>query len=225
MLLGRSVSLNIGALQDKLVRARRAGYCFEHATLFGAVLEKLGFQVVRHSARVILFGPATESPRAHMILTVAVPEGEFVVDPGFGPFASRVPIRLSEGAEVRGVHETHWMVRNGGRWVLRAQLGDEPVDAWVTTLEDDNPVDFAMANHFVATHPASPMVNWIIMSAFTEDGRVSAMNRDLTVWSRGQPRKEQLSDRSALREILNQSFGFDLPEVMRLKVSAIPEWE
>src|SRR5208283_2526032 len=125
--------------------------------------------------------PATESPRTHMFLTVGLPEGQFVVDPGFGAFAARVPIPLSEGAEARGVHETHQIVHDGRRRVLQAQLGDAPVDAWVTTLESENPVDFELANHFVATHPASPFVNRIMMSAFTADGRVSAMNRDVTV--------------------------------------------
>jgi N-hydroxyarylamine O-acetyltransferase len=53
VLLGRPVRLDLDSLQDKLVRARRGGYCFEHATLFAAVLEKLGFQPVRHAARVV----------------------------------------------------------------------------------------------------------------------------------------------------------------------------
>ena len=50
VLLRRGVQLDIERVQDKLVRSRRGGYCFEHATLFAAVLEKLGFQPVRHSA-------------------------------------------------------------------------------------------------------------------------------------------------------------------------------
>ena len=204
VLLGRGVRLDIGALQDKLVRAGRGGYCFEQATLFAAVLEKLGFKVARHSARVVLFQPATESPRTHMFLTVSLPEGDFIVDPGFGFYTSRVPIPVLDGAKADGDDETHWLVREGGRWILRAQLGDKPVDAWVTTLESENPVDFEVANHFVATHPASPFVNRIMMSGFT--------------------RKEQLADRSSLRKFLNDHLGFDLPEIERLKVPAIPEW-
>ena len=43
VLLGRPVRLDLDSLPDKLVRARRDGYCFEHATLFAAVLEKLDF--------------------------------------------------------------------------------------------------------------------------------------------------------------------------------------
>jgi N-hydroxyarylamine O-acetyltransferase len=225
VLLGRGVRLDIDGVQGKLVRACRGGYCFEHATLFAAVLEKLGFQTVRHSARVILFAPATESPRGHMFLTVALPEGVFVVDPGFGPFAARIPIPLRDGAEARGDRETHWMIRDGGRWVLRVQLGDKPIDAWVTTLENDNPVDFEMGNHFTATHPASPFVNRIMISALTAEGRVSAMNRDVTIWRNSQSQTTQLANRAALRGLLNDHFGFDLPEVERLRVPSIPDWQ
>jgi N-hydroxyarylamine O-acetyltransferase len=141
VLLRRGVQLDINRVQDKLVQSRRGGYCFEHATLFASVLEKLGFKPVRHSARVILRAPATASPRSHMFLTVRLPEGVFVVDPGFGPFASRIPVPLRDGEEARTEQETHWMMRDGSRWVLRADLGDKPVDTWVTTLEHDNPMD------------------------------------------------------------------------------------
>src|SRR3954471_19326216 len=113
VLLRRPVRLDLDSIQSKLVGARRGGYCFEHATLFAAVLEKLGFETRRHTARVVLFEPVTTAPRAHMFLTVCLPEGTFVADPGFGLFTSRVPIPLVDGAEARGDYETHWMVRDG----------------------------------------------------------------------------------------------------------------
>jgi N-hydroxyarylamine O-acetyltransferase len=43
VLLGRSIRLDLEGIQDKLVRARRGGYCFEHSTLLASVLERLGF--------------------------------------------------------------------------------------------------------------------------------------------------------------------------------------
>src|SRR6516164_7620350 len=52
--LGRPIRLDLESLQAKLVRARRGGYCFEHNTLFAAVLERLGFGVTRLAARVRL---------------------------------------------------------------------------------------------------------------------------------------------------------------------------
>jgi N-hydroxyarylamine O-acetyltransferase len=57
VLLGRPIRLDLASLQDKLVRRRRGGYCFEQVTLFAAVLERLGFAPVRHTARVIRVVP------------------------------------------------------------------------------------------------------------------------------------------------------------------------
>src|SRR5271170_5159149 len=94
VLLGRSVRLDLDGLQDKIVRAHRGGYCFEHSTLFAAVLEALGFQIARHAARVVLFGPLADAKRDHMFMTVAIGGASYVADPGFGPFAPRFPVPL-----------------------------------------------------------------------------------------------------------------------------------
>jgi len=224
VLLGRPVRLEIAALQAKLVSARRGGYCFEHATLFAAVLERLGFTPVRHSARVTLTGPATVAPRTHMFLTVPLAQGRFVVDPGFGLLAPRIPLPLEEGAKVCLDHDTHWMARDGGFWVMRAQTPEKSADAWVSTLEADNPVDFEMANYYTSTHPASGFVNRLMLRALTADGSVAVMNRDVTLRRGGVPSTSQLTDRASLRALLVEHFGFDLPEVERLRVPAIPEW-
>ena len=224
VLLGRPIRLDLEGLQDKLVRDRRGGYCFEHGSLFAAVLEALGFRPFRHTARVTLFTSRTESPRTHMFLAVALRGGTYVVDPGFGVLAPRVPVPLVDGAAACAGSETHRMVRDGPWWILRAQTGDEAVDAWASPLDQDSQADFIVANHFTSTFPASPFVNRIMMRALTPDGRVTVMNRDLTV-SRGNERQTtQIADRTELRAIAGRYFGFDLPELDRLRVPSIPEW-
>ncbi len=224
VLLGRPIRLDSDSVQDKLVRAHRGGYCFEHGTLFAAAIGELGFEVVRHTARVVLFVPRTAAPRTHMFLKVRLAEGIFIVDPGFGSLAPRVPVPLADGVVARAGEETHWMVRDGPYWVLRAQIGDKTVDGWVSTLDVDNAVDFEVGNYFTATHPASPFVNRIMMRALTAGGRVTVMNRDVTVWHGNEARATQLADRGALRALLRRYFGFDLPEIDQLRVPSIPEW-
>ncbi|HEY0185453.1 MAG TPA: arylamine N-acetyltransferase [Rhodopila sp.] len=225
VLLGRPVRLDLGSLHDKLIHARRGGYCFEHVTLFSAALETLGFQVRRHAARVVLFAPASEVPRNHMFLTVAVEGVWFVADPGFGPFAPRFPVPLCDtGASGTG-QNTHRVTRAGDLWTLHVPRDGQTVPGWVSTLEHENKVDFEVANHFTATHPASPFVNSIMLSAPTPEGRINVMNRDVTFLTGSQSRQEQIADRAALRALLGEHFGFDLPEVETLKVPAIPEWQ
>jgi N-hydroxyarylamine O-acetyltransferase len=222
VVLGRPVSLELSALEQKLVRARRGGYCFEHATLFAAALEDVGFQPVRHSARVIRIEPRTVSPRLHMFLTVPIGRETFVIDPGLGLLAPRLPIPLVDSAQASPAR--HRMVRDGDYWLLRAQLESASVDAWASTLEPDNPSDFKVANHYTATHPDSPFVNRIMMRALVQDGFVTVMNRDVTVWQHNTPHPRQLADRADLRALLVEHFGFDLPEVERMRVPSIPEW-
>jgi N-hydroxyarylamine O-acetyltransferase len=76
----------------------------------------------------------------------------------------------------------------------------------------------------VSTAAASPFVNRLMLRALTRDGRTSVMNRDVTIVRGGQTEKYQLADRRALRALLGQHFGFDLPDVETLKVPMVPEW-
>lgn len=165
VLLGRPVSLDIDAIAAKLVHARRGGYCFEHATLFAHVLEELGFGVARHSARVTLVVKRHEAKRLHMFLTVALPDGVFVVDPGFGGPAALRPLPLADAGAEPPHGATHWMASDAGSWTLRTIVDGEARDAWVSTLERDQPADFVVANHYTATHPASPFLNRLMLVA------------------------------------------------------------
>jgi N-hydroxyarylamine O-acetyltransferase len=222
VLLGRDVRLDLEGLQEKLVRRRRGGYCFEHATLFGAVLDEIGFRPARHAARVILMGPPEQSPRAHMFLTVPVEGETFLVDPGFASFSARRPLRLAPVAP--GSSQAHHLTQQDGIWTLHIPRDERTIPGWVTTLERENPIDFELSNYWTATHPTSPFRRVMMMSAVTPQGRVNVMNQDVThVGADGTVRSE-LKDRGALRALLAEHFGFDLPEAETLIVPAIPDW-
>jgi N-hydroxyarylamine O-acetyltransferase len=99
------------------------------------------------------------------------------------------------------------------------------VAGWASTLEVENPLDFEVFNHYIATHPKSPFVNWIFLSKVTPEGRINVMNRNVTMLHGvDESTATELADRAALRALLAENFGFDLPEVERLVVPAIPEW-
>jgi N-hydroxyarylamine O-acetyltransferase len=223
VLLGRPIRLDLASVVAKLVTARRGGYCFEHATLFAAMLDATGFAPVRHTARVTLFVPRTQAGRTHMLLTVECDGGRFVFDPGFGSRAPPFPVPLVDVADPPP-DATHWMARAEGHWVLRARTPERVVDCWATKLEPDNLVDFELGNHFTATHPSSPFVNRLTLHASTADGYVSVMNRDVTHVRGSDVRRTTLANRAALRALLIEHFGFDLPEVLSLRVPAIEDW-
>ena len=222
VLLKRPIRLDLPSLQDKLVRARRGGYCFEHGTLFAAVLERLGFDIARHTARVILVSPREQAPRTHMFIVAMLPEGRFVLDPGFGGQSAPFPVPLIDGAQTADA--THWLHRDGRWWTLRMRTTDKIVDCWTTTLDADNETDFVLGNHYTSTYPDSAFVNRLMLHARSDGGSVGVMNRDVTFRRGAETTKSQLADRRELRALLAEHFGFDLPEVERLRVPSVPEW-
>ena len=66
---------------SKIVDQQRGGWCFEVNGAFGALLEALGFEVIRLGAAVLLAGPTTVID--HLTLEVMLDE-PFLVDVGFG---------------------------------------------------------------------------------------------------------------------------------------------
>jgi N-hydroxyarylamine O-acetyltransferase len=211
VLLGRPPQLELPALEAKLVTARRGGYCYEHCTLFAAMLTELGFTVRLHSARVVMVGPRSTAARTHMFLSV----GDVALDPGFGGLAPLTPVPLD------GTHAGAFqLVRDRGEHALE----HDGKRLWVSTLEDDQPIDFEMANYFTATHKRSSFTQRLMARAFTDDGQVRVMNRDVTIIRGDETRTQQLADRGELRALFAQYFGFDLPELVTMKIPAVPEW-
>ena len=224
VLLGRPIRLDPEGLQAKIVSARRGGYCFEHASLMHAALEAIGFSPVRHSSRVLLFEPRRESVRQHMFVTVTIDGATYVIDPGFGPFACPVPIPI-DGTPVPTTAPTHRLGREGNDWVLYVTREGEQIQGWVSTMEEEYPVDFEMMNHYMATHPASFFTHNILASVVTQEGRVNIMNQSVHIIRNGAVEPAQLANRRALRTLIAQHFGFDLPELETMKVDAVPDWQ
>lgn len=227
VLLGRGIRVDLPGVQDKLVRAHRGGYCFEHATLMQAVLRRLGFEVAAHTARVSMNFGRDAAPRTHMFLVVSLPEGRFVVDPGFGGLAPRRPVPLADthAASADDASCLAWLRRDDPYWVMHVRKGDAAMEGWITTLDTDRPIDFVLGNHYTSTFPQSAFRQRLLLRAYVPGGRVTLMNRELTRWTGDTPgTPEPLADRAALRALVREVMGADLPELETLRVPDIPDW-
>ena len=63
VLLPREIHLDDGALEEKLIAARRGGYCFEQNGLLERALREIGFNVRSLLGRVVLANPPQMPPR------------------------------------------------------------------------------------------------------------------------------------------------------------------
>src|SRR6516165_9087624 len=84
--LGEPVSLNEADLIDKIVGRRRGGFCYELNGAFACLLECLGADVTRVSARVFGDEGRLGPPFDHLALVVRLPDGTgpWLADVGFG---------------------------------------------------------------------------------------------------------------------------------------------
>ena len=221
--LGRPIRLDIEGLHAKIITARRGGHCVEHASLMYAALHAIGFDPIRHSARVVLLAPRQESARSHMFLSVRIGDATYVVDPGFGLFACPAPIPL-DGTPAPVDARTHRLVREGDEWVLCVTRNGGETRGWMSTMEEEYPVDFEMIQHHFITHPASFYARNLVATAVTKDGLVNILNRDASIIRDGAVEPARLADRKELRSFVAEHFGFDLPELETMKVNGVRDW-
>ncbi len=89
--LGEEIDLAEQPLLDKIVGARRGGFCYELNGAFALLLRALGYEVALLSARVFGDG-GLGIPYDHMALRVQTPDGPWLADVGFGRH-SHFPLR------------------------------------------------------------------------------------------------------------------------------------
>lgn len=151
--LGRSILLDLASLQAKLVKGRRGGYCFEQNSLFAAALGALGFAVRLREARVRR-GATGPMARSHLALEVALEDGAWLADVGFGADGILGPVPM-DGREVERFGDRNRVVPEGSRQVLQAWEDGAWKDLYALEPGEVLPVDLKVANHYTSTHPDS----------------------------------------------------------------------
>ncbi len=119
VLLPREIQLDETALEEKLLYARRGGYCFELNGLFERALRDIGFNVRSLLGRVILSHPASLPPRTHRLLLVDVEDEQWIADVGFGGQTLTAPLRLQAEIAQQTPHGEYRLMQEGSTWILQ----------------------------------------------------------------------------------------------------------
>lgn len=212
-LLKRPVRLDIGALMDKLVSARRGGYCYEHNTLFQTALRTLGFPVASLAARVQWnTPPGADTPRHHMLLRIDLPDGPYIADTGFGRLTLTAPLRLVAGIEQPTPHGLYRLVATGPEFQLQAKLGDEWSPLYQLSLQDQAASDWEVANWYTSTHPESRFIQGLMAARCDEHCRYGLYNMDLRIYRDDGMEHRRLRTAQELESVLRAVFRMELPE-------------
>lgn len=215
--MGLPIRLDLASLQDKLVRRRRGGYCFEQNSLFLAVLRRVGFEVIPCEARVRL-GATSLLPRTHMLLLVRLEGLRWLADVGFGGEGLLHPVPLDGQAHVQFLSTLRVTEAAGaeGVCVLQSLRNGAWEDLYAFRPEERFPVDFEMANHYTSTHPESRFVATLTAQLAGTEVRRILRNR-----AYAEIRGEAVEGRELAPEevipTLRDVFGIDVPAGARFR--------
>ena len=207
--MGEGVSLDLEAIQDKLVRRRRGGYCFEQNGLFLAVLRALGFRVDPFEARVRL-GTEAVLPRTHMLLRVRLPEGDHLADVGFGGEGLLHPVPMDGEAHAQ-FGRAYRVVESDGVRVLQSKQLVAWNDLYAFEPIPRHPADFEMGNWYTSTYPESRFLKTLTAQRVTPEGRQVLRNLSFTVVEGGRA-EERILAPAEVPGVLREAFGLDIPD-------------
>lgn len=215
VMTGRVPALDLAALQAKMVRQRRGGYCFEQNTLLRAVLLRLGYAVRRLEGRVRAGVPAeVETGRTHMALRVTIDGVDHLADVGFGGTAPLAPLLLASRAEQPAASGVHRFVEVGdaGELLLQAKTHEGWSDGYRLQAAEPQHIDHEIGNWYVATHAKSMLRQNLLVARAVPGGRLTLFNRQLSLRrpATAAPIERTLVTRAELAEALDGEFDLQI---------------
>jgi N-hydroxyarylamine O-acetyltransferase len=221
-LLGRRVHLNMTAVQAKLVRAGRGGYCFEQNGLLLSVLAGIGFHVTGLAARVLIGHAPGRTRRSHMLLKIDLPEGRFIADVGLGSWAMSAPLNLDMEAEQETPHGRFRIVRDGDFFDVQTMIGGERTALYRFSLEEQLPLDYEVSNWFCSTHPESKFTTDLMVARLPPGKRLGLLNRRFSIHHPdGRTERRELRGADEIADVLETEFGIALPTPREELLSAL----
>ena len=217
--VGEPVSLDPVAIQAKLVRGGRGGWCFEQNLLLFHVLTALGFEVKRLAARVRWNVPASVvTARSHCLMQVTIEDERYIADVGFGGLTLTAPLRLVHGVEQATPHEPHRILEHGGIHSLDAKVAGEWQTLYTFELNEAQVADYEVSNWYLCNFPQSHFVNTVVAGRPMPGVRHALRGNRHSVHRMGRETERRfIASVDEFIEVLEGPFGIRVPRSAKLE--------
>jgi N-hydroxyarylamine O-acetyltransferase len=212
--LGRPVTIEGGPIFEKIVRARRGGWCYEMNGLFGWALSEIGFKVVRSAGAVMREVLGDAAVGNHLVLKVELGSDVYLADVGFGD-GPLDPIRVREGPFVSNQFDFKLMRADGDWWRLYNHEG-----GGARSFDFDlTPADEALLAsrcEWLQTAEQSVFVQNVVCQRHTEKGLRLLRGRVLRELAPQGHKDILIADAEEYLTVLAEVFDLHLPEAAAL---------
>ncbi|MFZ3321614.1 MAG: arylamine N-acetyltransferase [Usitatibacter sp.] len=216
---GEPVSLDPAAIEAKLVRGGRGGWCFEQNLLFFHVLTSLGFAVKKLSARVRWnVPPNVTTARSHCLLQVTIDGAPYIADVGFGGLTLTAPLRLAAGLEQATPYLPHRIIEQDGIHSMQAKVAGEWQTLYTFELNEAQLADYEVSNWYLCNFPQSMFVTNLAAARSAPGVRHALRNNRYAMHHKnGETTQRFLATVDEIMEVLEGSFGIRVPRTPRLE--------
>lgn len=206
--LGRPIPVAVAPAFDKVVGARRGGYCYELNPLFHALLTALGFEVTICSARMMLRDDGHLFD--HVTLIVRLDGADWLADVGNGRQSPPMPLAHGAAADWGDGTGRFRIERRGAEYVVlgsRGQGAFETIYGFAPKARELH--QFEDRSCWTQSSPDSIFTKAPLCTLPIAGGRVtvSGLNLIRTTGEAVETRRMTTAERAAL---LRDRFGIDL---------------
>ena len=210
-------SLDPEDLFHKVVERRRGGYCFELNTLFGELLNAMGFPTYSVVVR-LLHIPGPLRPYSHKGLVTEAEGKKWYCDVGFGGPGPKGVIEIREGEQIVGGVTYRGIFRPDDFLIQRKDGEDTWANVLSFALRPSEECDFQLLNFYFARYEGSAFVNKRTVNLTLPNGSKALTDSHFTLRRDGQVTEKDVATRQELIDLLREEYGLvaELPEDVKL---------
>ncbi len=201
-------SLEEEDLYHKIVDRHRGGYCFELNTIFGALLDALGFPV--YPVVVRLLGPGPLRPYAHKGLIASAEGKRWYCDVGFGGPGPKGAVELREGLQEIGGVTFRGNFRADGTFLIERLDGEDWTEVMYFEERPIEPCDFLPLNYYQARFEESYFLMDRMLNLTLPNGSKALTGMHFTLRENGKVTEKDLASKEELEQLLREEYGVDV---------------
>lgn len=205
--LGQYLPLDNQAIFDKLVTARRGGWCYEMNGLFAWALREMGFSVTFLAGAVNRSMKGNRADYNHLVLLVEL-DKPYLADVGFGN-GFLFPLPLDPGIYSQ-MFLTYQLSQEADHWLFQNHAYGGP--GFDFTLTPHPLADFRAKCHELQTSPESSFVRLTVCHRFLPDSIISLRGAVLSRVTSHGVIKRTIENELTYRSVLHEQFDLRLPD-------------
>lgn len=205
----RPIILDTNNFYQKIIAAKRGGFCYELNGLFNELLKEIGFQTKIISARVSKGNNDFGEEYDHLAILAKIGDEEFLVDVGFGDFSAE-PLKFILNVE---------QIDENGTFLIR-KYTDEYFEV---VKKDDNKwksefmfknisrdlAEFTEMCNFHQTSPDSHFMKRKGCSLMLKNGRKTLVDNKFILTLNQVKTEFELNSEEEFNQILEREFGIE----------------